>query len=180
MKVRCSCTDSASSNSAAERAIAKNRSDAWSTCDFPCCVHKVATGMSRCFGLLLSDISCMVNFILSLSSAAAMSKFRSTVAHVVRSMIRFVRGDPPIDYKAHQTRVLDLFLGGRDYQCRRHMLTEMFNRDWKCCTSIYIHVSFGEDVDLSSLTRDAVQCAASVMCGRCVHTSKAQVDRCPR
>eukprot|EP00959_Pyramimonas_sp_CCMP1952_P089810 1879404-Pyramimonas_sp.AAC.1 len=92
-RVRCVCSEKASSNLLAEKSIAADRAGSWSTLPFTCDVHTTAGTHSKVFeGLMGSKVSALINCSLSLQIRANLNASRMCLRAVIRKRLVPVRG----------------------------------------------------------------------------------------
>ena len=132
LKVRASCTDSASSNFRTEASIAMDRDGDWVNIPLPCLIHKASTAHTKTLDLVAFDISAMIHFAFSVSTSAAMSKFRTAASAVICERLEIKRGAPPQSAKDYQDHMIGLFLSrGRHYKLRGRLLKRTLNSNWE-------------------------------------------------
>ena len=140
-KVRATTTDKHASNFKSERSLVDARGADWLFAHLFCNVHVCATGTTRTFSLVNSDISGLINFSLTFASGGHMHKFRRCLAAVIAEKINVIRGSPPLDVIAYQQAMLSLFLSrGTKLRERRFLLSKLPNGDWRKrdCVDVYV------------------------------------------
>lgn len=130
--MRIVCTDRASANIAAERALRDERGDSWSTLHSFCDVHRTAGAHTKTFVLLASNVSGMIRCALALRNGAALSRFRTCLAQEIASRFKVKHGSPTAEAKAYKMGVLRLFVShGAQLAVRRLLLALCPNGDWR-------------------------------------------------
>ena len=173
-KMRLATTDAASSNYKTERGVEADRGDEWMMLHMPCNVHKVATGHSKTYSLVDYDITAAIHVSLSVSSAAAMSKFRRAFITVARKRLRVERGRPSALDEEYQTIMLNLFLsrGSFSYE-RAQMAKSVLNGPWHDHSKLTVYIDGEGPVDAKlrrSVEKNVVRCLNFVCLGRSFRT----------
>lgn len=141
MKVRLAVSDRLAANMKAERALAADRGDGWSSLVLPCDIHRVSGAQTKALELLKSEVSLMINMSLSLRLAGNMKRFRACMSAMVASRLQVLDGQPPADATAYRLGCIRLFLARGSHSGRRRaLLWQWLNGDWRepSCIQHYI------------------------------------------
>lgn len=140
-KTRLVCTDSASSNFAAERKLAAERGT-WASLTSCCDVHRVASIHNKVFTPFLgSNVTGLIRCALSLRHGPAMSVFRRCMTAEITSTLEILRGYPPPQCTAYRGKVLQLFCrNGPHATTRRLLLAALPNGNWLNSDRVEVYV----------------------------------------
>ena len=139
-RCRASCTDRGGSNGACERGIRQQDRPDWQHMHLDCHAHLVALVFGRAFKHYEYMITGMIRVALATEIAGTMSHFRRCLKTQIRSMIRFVVGDPDPEDTAHMRRVLAMYARTGEYLVERLVVLRMLpNGNWRNRDRIYVY-----------------------------------------
>lgn len=131
-RMRLVCTDRNGANLLAEKSIAAERGEHWSSLHVHCEVHLAASAHEKTFSLQESNISGMIHCALALRNGTAMNRFRRCLRDEVASRFRVRFGTAPLDAIEHKRKVLRLFVShGPQLAMKRILLALCPNGDWR-------------------------------------------------
>lgn len=130
--MRVVCTDRASANIVAEKAIAAERGVAWNSLHVFCDIHRTSAAHEKTFHLVDENVRGMIHTALALQNGNAMKRFRSCMREEIASRFRVLSGAPTQEAERHKQRVLRLFVShGARLPMRRLLLSLCPNGDWR-------------------------------------------------